>query len=143
MLRYIMPEKSLSAQARLHALADFRYVLRRFLHFSEEAATRVGLTPQQHQLLLQIAGAPEGAITTAAYLAERLVLRHNSVVELCSRCEEAGLILRHSDPRDRRLVVFELTAEGSRMLHALSDDHIKELHVLGPKLSKSLQEFTR
>jgi DNA-binding MarR family transcriptional regulator len=130
-------------QPNLHALADFRYILRKFLHFSEEAATRAGLTPQQHQLLLQIAGAPEEATLTVAYLAERLALRHNSVVELCTRCETAGLILREADPTDRRLAILKLTPEGARMLHALSEDHAKELHVLGPKLSKALKEFTR
>jgi|GEM_PF-2343974 len=39
------------------ALAEFRFTLRKFLHFSEEAATRVGLTPQQqHQFLLPVSG---------------------------------------------------------------------------------------
>ena len=87
-------------------LAEFRSALRGFLHFSEEAATRVGLTPQQHQMMLQIAGAPHGTLTTIAYLAERLVLRHHSVVELSGRCEEAGLVIRKSDASDRRLAVL-------------------------------------
>jgi hypothetical protein len=38
------------------ALADFRHALRQFLAFSEQAATTCGLTPQQHQALLAIAG---------------------------------------------------------------------------------------
>src|SRR5580698_10725780 len=83
-------------------LAEFRSALRGFLHFSEEAATRVGLTPQQHQMMLQIAGASHGTLTTIAYLAERLALRHHSVVELSGRCEEAGLVIRGSDASDRR-----------------------------------------
>lgn len=118
----------------IRALAEFRFTLRKFLHFSEEAATRAGLTPQQHQLLLQIAGAPKGTVTAVGYLAERLALRHHSVVELGNRCEEAGLIVRKSDPDNRRHVVLKLTAEGNRILRKLSADHARELNELRPQL---------
>ena len=123
-------------------LADFRFRLRKFLHFSEEAATRVGLTPQQHQLLLQIAGAPKGTVTSVGYLAERLTLRHHSVVELGNRCEEAGLIVRRDDPDNRRHVVLKLTVEGNRLLRRLSADHTRELKELGPQLVTALKTFT-
>jgi DNA-binding MarR family transcriptional regulator len=129
------------SESRIQALAEFRFTLRRFLHFSEEAATRVGLTPQQHQLLLQIAGAPQGTVTSIGYLAERLALRHNSVVELGNRCEEAGLILRTDDPDNRRHVVLELTAEGSRLLQKLSVDHARELNEFGPELVGALKRL--
>src|SRR5215469_16618449 len=86
--------KTASSKARLQVLAEFRHQLRLFLHFSEEAAAKFDLQPQQHQLLLQIAGRPEGAAATVGYVAERLGLRHNSVVELSMRSEEAGLIRR-------------------------------------------------
>ena len=130
-----------NSDSRIHALAEFRFTLRRFLHFSEEAATRVGLTPQQHQLLLQIAGAPKGTVTAIGYLAERLALRHHSVVELGNRCEEAGLIVRTSDPDNRRHVVLELTADGGRLLQRLSTDHARELNELGPQLVAALKSF--
>lgn len=129
--------ESPGSQAR--ALADFRFRLRMFLHFSEEAALRVGLTPQQHQLMLQIAGAPEGVVTAIGYLAERLALRHNSAVELSKRCEEAGLIVRKADPENRRHVVLSLTAAGNRMLAKLSADHARELNELRPQLIQSLK----
>ena len=124
--------------AQIRALADFRFTLRRFLHFSEAAAARAGMTPQQHQLLLQIAGAPEGAVTAVGYLAERLALKHNSVVELSTRCEEAGLIVRRADPENRRHVVLGLTAAGNRMLRSLWADHARELNELGPELIRAL-----
>jgi DNA-binding MarR family transcriptional regulator len=127
---------------RIRILAEFRYTLRRFLHFSEDAATRAGLTPQQHQLLLQIAGAPHDAVITIGYLAERLALRHHSTVELCSRCESAGLIVRGHGEQDGRLVVLKLTAAGSRVLHALSEDHACELNELAPKLIEALTAFS-
>jgi DNA-binding MarR family transcriptional regulator len=134
--------KSRAAEQQMRALADFRYTLRRFLHFSEEAALRVGLTPQQHQLMLQIAGAPEGSATVIEYLAERLSLRHNSVVELSKRCEEAGLVARRTNPENRRQVVLTLTAAGVRMLEKLSADHWCELHEMAPQMLQTLKMWT-
>lgn len=134
--------QSYDSALRIGSLAEFRFTLRRFLHFSEEAATRAGLAPQQHQLLLQIAGAPEGTVTAVGYLADRLALRHHSVVELGNRCEEAGLIVRKRDPHNRRQVVLKLTPEGSRILQELSADHSRELNELGPQLIQALKTFT-
>lgn len=131
--------KNAPAVSQIRALAEFRHSLRRFLHFSEEAAVRVGLTPQQHQLMLQIAGAPDGTATAIEYLAERLALRHNSVVELGKRCEEAGLVTRRSNPANRRHVVLSLTVAGNRMMAKLSADHARELNELRPELMRSLQ----
>jgi DNA-binding MarR family transcriptional regulator len=124
---------------RLQTLAEFRYALRQFLHFSERCSAERGLHPQQHQLLLHIAGAPDGVETTVSYAAERLGLRHHSVVELSKRCEEAGLIQRRHDTSDRRRVVLHVTAEGQRLLHALSEDHERELHELAPRLIQALR----
>jgi DNA-binding MarR family transcriptional regulator len=123
---------------RLQTLAEFRYTLRQLLQFSERCSTEAGLHPQQHQLLLHIAGAPDDAETTVAYVAERLGLRHHSVVELSKRCEESGLIRRKQDTTDRRRVVLHVTAKGHRILRALSDDHERELHELLPKLVRAL-----
>ena len=117
---------------RLQTLAEFRYTLRKFLQFSEKRAEDAGLHPQQHQLLLHIAGAPEGVETTVSYVAERLGLRHNSVVELSKRCEEVGLVRRRHDTSDRRRVVLQITAEGNKILRVLADDHERELYELVP-----------
>jgi DNA-binding MarR family transcriptional regulator len=130
--------KGASSKARLQVLAEFRHQLRLFLHFSEAAVAKFDLQPQQHQLLLQIAGRPEGVAPTVGYVAERLGLRHNSVVELSMRCEEAGLILRTQDGNDRRCVLLELTPKGLRTLEALSLDHARELNELAPQLIRTL-----
>ncbi len=135
-------QQALAGAEQMRSLADFRYTLRRFLHFSEEAAVRVGLTPQQHQMMLQIAGAPEGIATAIEYLAERLSLRHNSVVELGKRCEEAGLVARRTNPENRRHVVLTLTPAGKRMLAKLSADHWCELNELAPQMLASLKLWT-
>ncbi len=119
-------------------LAEFRYRLRHFLLFSEQAATSAGLQPQQHQLLLQIAGAPAGAVPTIAYAAERLGLRHNSVVELANRSEEQGLLERANDEADARRVLLRVTVRGSRMLNKLARHHRNELETMGPALIEAL-----
>jgi DNA-binding MarR family transcriptional regulator len=119
-------------------LAEFRHQLRLFLHFSETAAQKAGLHPQQHQLLLQIAGAAEKEDVTIGYLAERLGLRHNTVVELSDRCEEADLVTRRQAGSDRRQVLLEVTPKGRQMLEALSIDHARELNVLAPQLIRTL-----
>jgi DNA-binding MarR family transcriptional regulator len=123
---------------RLQNLAEFRYELRRFLQFSESCAAEAGLQPQQHQLLLQLAGAPGEVETTVSYAAERLGLRHHTVVELSKRCEEAGLIHRNQDSNDRRRIQLQVTAKGHRILRVLSEDHERELYEFGPKLTRAL-----
>lgn len=126
----------------LNTLADFRYELRRFILFSESAALEAGLHPQQHQLLLQVAGAPDEAIVTIAYAAERLGLRHNSAVELVDRSEREGLLLRIADAHDRRRAILRVTRKGRQVLGRLADDHARELNEMAPRLVKSLRHIS-
>jgi DNA-binding MarR family transcriptional regulator len=140
-LRYTLNMADISQiqhRRRLQTLAEFRYTLRQFLHFSESCSEEAGLQPQQHQLLLHVAGAPDGVETTISYVAERLGLRHHSVVELSKRCEEAGLIRRKHDTPDRRVVVLHVTAKGQRVLRVLSEAHERELSELVPRLVRAL-----
>lgn len=125
------------------SLADFRCELRRFLQRSELAAVTAGLQPQQHQLLLQIAGAPEETVVTIAYAAERLGLKHNSAVELVGRCEQEGLLRRGVDPIDRRRAVLRLSAKGRRILDGLSQYHAQELTERAPELIRTLSHIRR
>lgn len=125
----------------LRTLAEFRYELRRFLHFSETAALEAGLKPQQHQLLLQIAGAPEGIAVTVAYAADRLGLKHNSAVELVDRSEREGLLTRSVDSADKRRAILRLTRKGRLLLARLAGDHARELNELGPLLAKTLKNI--
>src|SRR3954469_20313263 len=97
-------------------LAEFRHALRVFLRFSEDAARREGLTPNQPQLLLAIRGFPEEGPPTIGDVAQQLQLQHHSVVELVDRAVAGGLVPRHTDPEDRRRQRLELTAAGSKKL---------------------------
>jgi DNA-binding MarR family transcriptional regulator len=125
----------------LQTLADFRYELRRFLHFSEDAALEAGLQPRQHQLLLQVAGARQGAQVTIAYAAERMGLKHNSAVELVDRSERDGLLARAVDPEDKRRAILRVTPRGRRLLARLAGDHARELNERAPYLIKTLRQI--
>ena len=125
----------------LRTLAEFRYELRQFLHFSESAAVKAGLQPQQHQLLLQVAGAPKGEAVTIAYAAERLSLRHHSVVELVNRSEREGLLVRTVDARDQRRAILQVTRKGELVLGRLAGDHARELKEMAPRLAKALKRI--
>jgi DNA-binding MarR family transcriptional regulator len=114
------------SKAEFEALAQFRYQLRRFLRFSEEATRRQGITPLQYQLLLQIKGFPGREWATVVELAERLQSKHHGVVALISRCEEAGLVVRNASRSDLRLVEVRLTRKGERCLERLARLHRAE-----------------
>jgi DNA-binding MarR family transcriptional regulator len=128
-------------QAELEALATFRYALRQFLHFSDEAARAAGLTPQQHQALLSVQGFPGRARVTISELAERLQIRHHSAVGLVNRLVALGLLRREASAADRRQVYVRLTPAGAKVLHTLSAAHRAELRRLGPQLSKLFGEL--
>jgi DNA-binding MarR family transcriptional regulator len=113
-------------------LLDFRVALRRFLKWSEEQAGAAGITTQQHQLLLAIRGHAGPEPPTIGELANYLLLRHHSVVELIDRAEQAGFVTRNLDPADRRIVHPTLTARGERVLSWLSAVHLEELARLAP-----------
>ena len=132
-----------SSNALLGLLSEFRFELRRFLQFSEQAAVASGLQPQQHQLLLQVAGAPENTTVTIAYAAERLGIRHNSAVELVDRSVREGLLMRVEDPDDHRRAILRLTRQGARVLSRLFGDHVRELTVMAPRLVEALEQIRR
>ncbi len=111
-------------------LADFRYQLRRFLRFSENAIQAEGLTPQQYQLLLQIKGFPGRNWANVGELAERLQAKHHGTVALVPRCEQAGLVRREPHPADKRQVQVHLTEVGEKRLTRLAQLHRDELQSL-------------
>ncbi|HVZ83756.1 MAG TPA: MarR family transcriptional regulator [Terracidiphilus sp.] len=121
-------------------LARFRYLLRKFLHFSESAARKAGVTPQQHQLMLGIAGFTGSGRATVSELAEFLQERHHSVVGLIDRCVRSRLVCRQSEPSDRRVVVVSLTQRGRAILKRLSLQHRDEVKQLRNELPRFAQE---
>jgi DNA-binding MarR family transcriptional regulator len=117
-------------------LAFFRHRLRKFLRFSEHAARECGITPQQHQLMLGVAGFTGSGTASISEIAEFLQEKHNSVVGLVDRAVESGLVERTEDAADRRVVVVSLTQRGEQILSRLSVMHRAEVKRLR-------QEFLR
>nr|WP_240963398.1 MarR family transcriptional regulator [Antrihabitans stalactiti] len=116
-------------------MARFRFGIRRYLRFSEETVRSHGLTPQHYQLMLALKGFPGREWATMRELAERLQLRHHSVVELVNRAQKQGLVDRAAHPSDARAVRVQLTNEGQQILARLSAMHRDELRRLGPALN--------
>jgi Transcriptional regulators len=122
------------SKADYELLAEFRYNLRKFLGFSEAAAARHGLTPQQYQALLAIQGFPGRERVTVGELAEQMQVRHHSAVGLVDRMAKLGLVRRTTAAEDRRRVEVSLTAKGLRTLEKLYRVHREELRAAGPRL---------
>jgi len=129
-------------QSDYAALADFRYQIRRFLHFSEQAARHAGVEPQHHQLMLALRGSGNKNGSRIADLAERLQIQHHSAVELVSRLEEKDLIQRNRGAEDRREVYVSLTPHGERVLRELTLHHREELRSAAPALIAALRRVT-
>jgi DNA-binding MarR family transcriptional regulator len=115
-------------------LLELRTSLRRFERWSERQAHDAGLTPAQHQLLLAIRGHADPSGPTVSDIADYLLLRHHSVVELIDRADAAGLVVRTRDKTDRRLVRLTLTKVGAKRVEALSALHLQELERLALRL---------
>ncbi|MGH9609868.1 MAG: MarR family winged helix-turn-helix transcriptional regulator [Bryobacteraceae bacterium] len=120
-------------------LAELRFRIRQFLHFSEEAVRAAHIEPQQYQLMLAIKGLPEGVRPTVTALSARLCLRHHSTVELINRLVERDAVVRRHAIEDRREVLVELTVHGEELLHNLSRLHWQELQNSGPALLQALE----
>ena len=130
-------------QAEYETLAALRYSLRKFLHFSEETARSAGLTPQQHQALLSVKGAPGGAARiTISQLAERMQIRHHSAVGLVDRLAAQGLLRREPSRVDRRRVFVRLSTKGAAVLERLSAAHKDELRRTLPELHELMRRLS-
>jgi len=123
-------------------LLSFRDGLRRFLDWSSREALAAGLTPAQHQLLVAIKGHPGSQDPTISDLAEYLLLRHHSVVELVDRAAAAGVVARSRDAEDGRLTRVALTPDGEARLSRLGPAHLDELRNLAPVLDQLVSEWT-
>ena len=128
-------------ESKLRSLAEFRFQMRKFLSFSEMASERCGIPAQQYQLMQVIAAMPDEQQSSITYLAERMILRHNSTVELVDRAERAGLVRRESDPTDMRRSLVHLTPEGEKILQQLVAEHLSELAPRCDHLIHALREL--
>jgi DNA-binding MarR family transcriptional regulator len=115
-------------------LVAFLTSLRRLQRRGEEQTVEAGLTPSQYQLLVAIRGHPDRRGPTIGDVATYLMIRHHSAVELADRAQAVGLIQRHPDPADQRVVRLALTPLGAQRVAALAAIHLEELRRLEPLL---------
>lgn len=128
-------------KASYEALADFRFALRKFFAFSEQAASEAGISPQQYQGLLAIKGARDRDALSIREIAERLLIRHHTAVELVDRLEQNGLVTRVKDEHDARRVMVRLTAKAERMMDRLAAAHLRELKGIRAVLDQLMAQF--
>lgn len=122
------------SDADYRRLAELRHGLRSFLHWSAEQAKQAGLTPTQHQLLLAVRASTNDRGPSVGDVADILLIRHHSAVELVDRAQEAGLITRERDPNQHSTVHLRLTEHGAAKLESLSELHLTELAQLAPTM---------
>jgi len=127
------------AKNKYEALADFRHALRRFFAFSEQAADAAGLSPRQYQALLAIMGARSDL--GIGEVAERLMIRHHTAVELVNRLESNDFVSRIKDREDARRVYVKPTAKAERLMEGLASAHLLELKGIRPVLQQLLDQF--
>ncbi len=132
--------KSAESIPRLAELADFRYQLRTFLSFSESASESCGIAAQQYQLMQVIGSVPADRQASISYIADRMILRHNSTVELVDRAERAGLVERRHDEHDLRRSLVQLTPQGWAILQKLVALHLEELHLHAEAMMRALRK---
>ena len=121
------------------ALAEFRYQIRKFLHFSDHALAGAGLERGQYQLMLSIKGMPDGLRPRIRDLADRMQIQHHSAVELVNRLEAGGYVRRERAEDDRREVMLALTSKGEKVLAELALHHLEELQEAAPELVAALR----
>lgn len=121
------------------ALAEFRYQIRRYLHFSEQVVQAAGLERGQYQLMLAIKGMPESVRPRIRDVADRMQIQHHSAVELINRLETGGYVRRERAQEDRREVLLALTSKGEKVLSALAVHHHDELQNAAPDLVAALR----
>lgn len=121
------------------ALAEFRFQIRKFLHFSEKAVQASGLERGQYQLMLAVKGIPEGVRPRIRELANRMQIQHHSAVELVNRLEAGGYVKRERAQEDRREVLLALTPKGEKVLAELALHHHEELQNAAPALVSALR----
>ncbi len=124
------PDSDMLTKSDFEALSGFRFQLRRFERFSENAVQAHGITPLQYLLLLHIKGYPGRDFASVGELAERLQAKPHGVVALVSRCEANGYVQRLQSASDKRQVEVHLLPDGERLLTQLAELHRTELRSL-------------
>ena len=125
------------------AMAELRYRIRLFLREGDAAARSAGLEPQQYLMLLAIRGLPDGNSAKIRSLADSLLIKHHSAVELVDRLEVRGLVRRTRGRQDRRQVLISLLPKGQRVLERVVQQRVSEVRAGGNQLVRAVDALLR
>ena len=131
------------SEAEYQAMAELRYRIRLFLRESDAAARSAGLEPQQYLMLLAIRGLPDGNSAKIRSLADSLLIKHHSAVELVDRLEVRGLVRRTRGRQDRRQVLISLLPKGQRVLERVVQQRVSEVRAGGNQLVRAVDALLR
>jgi DNA-binding MarR family transcriptional regulator len=131
------------SDAEYIALGEFRHSMRRFLQFSEAGAQEHGISSQQHQALLAVRAHAGPEAMTVGELADCLLIKNHSAVELVARMAERKLIDRQDSAEDRRRVLLRLLPLGEEVLEAISMRNLRQLNETGDILARILRTVRR
>ncbi|PYX84089.1 MAG: MarR family transcriptional regulator [Acidobacteria bacterium] len=135
--------KSEISSSEYRTLSEFRRQLSAFLKRRRQAAESAGLEAQQYEFLLALKGLPDGEQPNIKQIAQQLLLKHHSAVELASRLERRGLVRRRRSPHDRRAVLLSLTRTGDKMLEQVAQYSFSQLRLEAPDLLRSLRRLLK
>ena len=125
-------------------LANFRYLLRKFLRFSKDfLRATAGLNPEQYEALLAIKAFAAPVGLTISELSERLQVKHHSAVNIVDRLVERKLITREAGETDRRRRHVQLTAKGEKLIEELAAVHRKEIRMRSAEMIKVLERLKK
>ena len=131
------------SSSEYRAMAELRYRLRLFLREGDAAARSAGLEPQQYLMLLAIRGLPDGNSAKIRSLADSLLIKHHSAVELVDRLEVRGLVRRTRGRQDRRQVLISLLPKGQRVLERVVQQRVSEVRAGGNQLIRAVDALLR
>ena len=121
-MQSISSQSDLSAQASVEdweLLAQFSQAYR---SLSDSFMDQIGMHRAQSGLLCRLY-VQDGM--TQSEIAEQLGVQGATVTSILQRMEEAGLVTRHRDPEDNRLVRVYLTPAGKEKERAITEQFMK------------------
>ncbi len=123
-------EAPVDAETRLHD--DHHLSLRLWLRMlactnrieswvRQNLQARFGTTLPRFDLMAQLERAPDGL--KMSELSQRMMVTGGNVTGITDGLEKEGLVVRESDPTDRRVFRVKLTAEGQRQFRRMAVEH--------------------
>lgn len=117
-----LPEERFGALAVMSRLARYLRLANRDI---VENLERFGFQESQFNLLCALRRSGEPFQLSPKELATSMLLTSSTMTNLLDQVENAGLVTRERDPRDRRGLLVRLTPEGCRRVEEALSSHLR------------------